>query len=124
MLQQAFELHKNAFSSHHEDTLCSLEALGDALCGQEMYAEAEGVYRDVWEARKRAFGTHHKDTLASLSALVCFKHLLVLEFVKAFALLQGRWTDESWMAQLKHECYKQAEKLREAEVNKDGNHKR
>ncbi|KAJ6019701.1 hypothetical protein N7522_001768 [Penicillium canescens] len=45
----------------------------------------------------------------------CFKRLLVLEFVKAFSLWQGHWTDESWMAQLRRECQKQAEKLREAE---------
>ncbi|KAJ5981546.1 hypothetical protein N7522_013582 [Penicillium canescens] len=43
----------------------------------------------------------------------CFKRLLVLEFVKAFTLWQGNWTDESWMAQLRHECHKQADKLRE-----------
>ena len=43
----------------------------------------------------------------------CFKRLLVLGFVKAFTLWQGRWTDESWMAQLRHECHEQAEKLRE-----------
>ncbi|KAI1828752.1 hypothetical protein DTO027I6_10311 [Penicillium roqueforti] len=45
----------------------------------------------------------------------CFKRLLVLEFVKAFTLWQGRWTDESWMAKLRHECHKQAEKLREGQ---------
>lgn len=43
----------------------------------------------------------------------CFKRLLVLEFVKAFALRQGNWTDEIWMARLRHECHEQAEKLKD-----------
>lgn len=42
----------------------------------------------------------------------CFKRLLVLEFVKAFSLWQGRWNDETWMANLRNECHEQAKKLR------------
>lgn len=41
----------------------------------------------------------------------CFKRLLVLEFVKAFTLWQGNWIDETWMANLRHECHEQAKKL-------------
>lgn len=43
----------------------------------------------------------------------CFKRLITLEFVKAFALWRGNWTEEIWMAQLRQECHTQAEKLRE-----------
>ncbi|KAJ5737536.1 uncharacterized protein N7483_002661 [Penicillium malachiteum] len=42
----------------------------------------------------------------------CFKRLLLLEFVKAFALWQGNWiSDEGWMAHWRDECRKQAIKL-------------
>jgi hypothetical protein len=42
----------------------------------------------------------------------CFKRLLALEFVKAFALWQRNWNDELWMAHLRNECHEQAKKLR------------
>ncbi|CAG8129573.1 unnamed protein product, partial [Penicillium nalgiovense] len=45
----------------------------------------------------------------------CFKRLLVLEFVKAFALWQGNWIDETWMVHLRHECHEQAKKLWKAD---------
>jgi hypothetical protein len=41
----------------------------------------------------------------------CFKRLLALEFVKAFALWQGNWNDEVWMAHLRNECHEQAKKF-------------
>ncbi|KAJ5968588.1 hypothetical protein N7501_004836 [Penicillium viridicatum] len=47
LLQKAFELRENALGAHHEDTLASFDALGNALCGQEKYAEAETAYRDI-----------------------------------------------------------------------------
>ena len=44
----------------------------------------------------------------------CFKRLLILEFVKAFALWRRqRWADERWMSDLRHECHEQAKKLAE-----------
>lgn len=42
----------------------------------------------------------------------CFKRLLILEFVKAFALWQNDWiNEEAWIAQLRNECREQAKKL-------------
>jgi hypothetical protein len=43
----------------------------------------------------------------------CFKRLLTLEFVKAFALWQRNWNDELWMTHLRNGCHEQAKKLRE-----------
>lgn len=41
----------------------------------------------------------------------CFKRLLIVEFVKAFALWRQSWAEETWMAHLRHECHEQAKKL-------------
>lgn len=41
-----WEARKQAFGTHHMDTLASLSALGDVLCVQK-YTEAEATYRDI-----------------------------------------------------------------------------
>ncbi|CAG8037245.1 unnamed protein product [Penicillium salamii] len=69
LFREAFELGKLHLGAHHEDTLASLEGLGDALGNQQKLAEAEAIHRDAWLRRKRALGEAHKDTIASLDSL-------------------------------------------------------
>ncbi|KAJ5375770.1 hypothetical protein N7517_007776 [Penicillium concentricum] len=68
-LQKAFDLRENALGAYYEDTLASLDALGDAIYGQGMYTEAEAVYRDAWVRKKRALGQKHTETVKSLHKL-------------------------------------------------------
>ncbi|CAG7955120.1 unnamed protein product [Penicillium salamii] len=69
LFREAFELGKLHLGAHHEDTLASLEGLGEALSNQQKLSEAEAVHRDAWLRRKRALGEDHKDTIASLDSL-------------------------------------------------------
>ncbi|KAJ5849889.1 hypothetical protein N7455_009745 [Penicillium solitum] len=86
MLEEALNLRQNALGTYHEDTMASLSALGDVLCvqkkyteaeatyrdtfyHQEKYTQAEATYRDVWVRRCQALGTKHAETLACLDRL-------------------------------------------------------
>ena len=60
---------KRALGENHQDTLASLNQLGEALDFQAKYAEAEDVYRDAWKGRKETLGADHEDTLLSLYSL-------------------------------------------------------
>lgn len=69
MLEEALNLRQNALGTYHEDTMASLSALGDVLCVQKKYTEAEATYRDIWVRRSRALGDNYPDTLSSLHIL-------------------------------------------------------
>lgn len=53
----------------HPDTLVALNNLALDMVGDGRYAEAEPLFRQVWDASKRVLGKDHPSTLVSVNNL-------------------------------------------------------
>jgi len=67
--KEALQLSQQFAGDDGEDTLVSLINMATALSNSEKFAEAEQIYRKVWESRKRALGDDAKLTLESMNSV-------------------------------------------------------
>ncbi|KAF2468400.1 uncharacterized protein BDR25DRAFT_335457 [Lindgomyces ingoldianus] len=83
---QAMEARKKTLGQDHEDTLWSMEMVGNAYRLRGQWDGAEELFMQVMETRKKKLGADHPDTLTSMANLA----MANLAFTRK---MQGRDTE-------------------------------
>ena len=65
-LERCLELRRQVLPRDHPETLEAIHMLAAVARGEGRFADAERLYRDVYERRGRVLGRDHPDTLRSL----------------------------------------------------------
>lgn len=71
LLQQLVEISQRVFGDDDEETIASINNLGQNLLIQEKYEQAEPLIRNILQTSRRVLGTHHPLTAIVTSNMAC-----------------------------------------------------
>ena len=69
LLEHALEIQRGVLGPENQDTLRSMNSLGNVLNNEGRYAQAEKLHRETLSIRRRVLGPESQDTLSSMNSL-------------------------------------------------------